>query len=353
MVVPYSMPKSATGAVIIAVISAVVVLTTSTSSSPLPLITEKDDDDDREFECSLPPYDGNDDSTGGNLTTFTILRQISCILTYGGSVRDIIINYTLLILNLVFCVGFVVSITGTNHSYGQQATTTTTTRPTSPTNFTAATRDPSYRQRCVLAFTFVVVFQIGLCLCVGCAGISIIWCSMCGWIMKNGSDKRNVRQQGQPAPHTTQEQQLQEQFIADENSENMIENTTSDRTNPDDGHPVSDLTNTVDLSTTTDHYERFERTWIGRQRNLVICCDILIIVYYAVSSPFITTVAHSCALVLGAILSTMTAGINETNNNSNHNEVRSSLEVDTSQATDPSESVCQPLLTSTMPQRHE
>mmetsp|Transcript_59472 Transcript_59472/g.145596 ORF Transcript_59472/g.145596 Transcript_59472/m.145596 type:complete len:346 (-) Transcript_59472:6892-7929(-) len=339
--VPYSMSTAAAGAVIAAISVAILPTLTSSSPSARTTISESDDDDggSGEFEC---PRRNGSDGTSGNFTTI-IVQQVGCILTYGGCIRDIIINYTLLVLNLVFCVGIVVSVTGRNRGRNRSSNQQATTQAPSLNDTAATTITTSYRRRCLFALVFVIGFQIGLCLCVGCSGISIIWCAMCGWIMKNDSEKRH-------APH--QEQQLtevQQHQAADENSEPGLENSTTDSANPADEHSVTNSTDNVDLSTRTDHDGRFETTWIGRQRNLIICCDVLIIVYYAVSSPFITTIAHFCALVLGAVLSMMTSGINDTNNNSNHNQVSGSIEIDASQVLDPSESVSQPLLTPSVP----
>jgi hypothetical protein len=55
------------------------------------------------------------------------------------------------------------------------------------------------------AFGFVITFQIGLCLMLGCSGISIIWCAMASLIM---SERRRVIHAG-CAAYTTSFEDLQ------------------------------------------------------------------------------------------------------------------------------------------------
>ena len=87
---------------------------------------------------------------------------------------------------------------------------------------------------------FVVIFQVVLCLALGCSGVSIIWCAMCGWIL----DDRLRR------------------------------------------------------------VERVEENEMVVQRmgQVVLVVDFLAIAYYGVMFPIITTVAHAAALILGAVL---------------------------------------------------
>jgi len=93
----------------------------------------------------------------------------------------------------------------------------------------------------------VVIFQIGLCLMVHCVGISIIWCAMGGWII---SERKRLK--------ATEASNLSSWRNA-----NLI-------------------------------IERF-----------IVVLDVGVILYYAFTSKFITTVAHVCAMVLGATLSLM------------------------------------------------
>jgi hypothetical protein len=104
-----------------------------------------------------------EDCSDGN-----VFGRIGCILTYGGSVQDTILNYLMIILNLAYCIKIVL----TTHRSDKE----------------------NYKQHrsCALgSLVFVVFFQVILCLLVGCSGVSIIWCAMGGWIM---SERRRVVQ---------------------------------------------------------------------------------------------------------------------------------------------------------------
>jgi hypothetical protein len=150
-----------------------------------------------------------------------VLNRTGCILSYGGSTKDIILNYLVLVINLSYCVAAVA-----NHHRVQNV------------------------QRFALgALIFVVLFQISLCLALGCSGISIIWCAMGGWTM---SERRRV-----------------------------VETNTMD----EDEEPSRSLKLVIKLG------------------QVVILVDSAVIVYYAVVEEVITTVAHICALILGAVLS--------------------------------------------------
>lgn len=93
----------------------------------------------------------------------------------------------------------------------------------------------------------VILFQICICLWVHCAGISIVWCAMAGWIV---SERKRLR-------------------IYDAQ------------------------THAGDL------FRRFSLV----AEMFVVFCDIAVIGYYAVVSPFLTTLAHILSIVLGATLS--------------------------------------------------
>lgn len=105
--------------------------------------------------------------------------NIACILSYDGSVFDVEINYTLLSLNL-----YVASLPFhklQNQSIGAQSHS---------------------RMHKILgaiaSLLFVILFQVILCLNVHCSGISIIWCSICGWIgmdFWHATDNTIARQQ--------------------------------------------------------------------------------------------------------------------------------------------------------------
>jgi hypothetical protein len=171
----------------------------------------------------------NDDieCTCGNIGS-----RLVCILGYNGSIKHVLINYSLILVNLVYCI-LEMKRVGTDVEL-------------------RASRGKRHQEiRALSALAFVVLFQIILCLARRCSGVSIIWCAICGWIMS-----RHRRKIGDS--EIVQEQQnvnLQEYSFAMEFGE-----------------------------------------------KIVVLVDILAILFYAVAFPFITTVAHVCALVLGAIL---------------------------------------------------
>jgi hypothetical protein len=192
--------------------------------------------------------DDNSDAAGtcdaasdvGECTCGSFASRLGCILSYDGSTQDIVINYCLVALNLACCVAVVLNRHGSDRHR----------------------RDDG--RRLVLAYhaaaslTFVVVFQIALCFAVGCSGVSIIWCAMCGWIMSER------RQRGMSR--------------SSDGIGNVRDDNQGDET----------------ASATT----RMEKIELG-----AVLVDVLAIVYYAVTFPIISTVAHICALVLGAGLS--------------------------------------------------
>jgi hypothetical protein len=96
-------------------------------------------------------------------TNGTLLIRTGCILTYQGSQKDIILNYALLVANVVVC-----SITtASNAHYG-------------------TSRGLERKLVASGALVFVAAYQINLCLLVGCSGISIIWSACAGWIFSEG-----------------------------------------------------------------------------------------------------------------------------------------------------------------------
>jgi hypothetical protein len=96
-------------------------------------------------------------------TNGTLLVRTGCILTYQGSQKDIVLNYVLLVANVIVC-----SITtSSNAHYG-------------------TSRGLERKLVASGALVFVAAYQINLCLLVGCSGISIIWSACVGWIFSEG-----------------------------------------------------------------------------------------------------------------------------------------------------------------------
>ena len=155
-----------------------------------------------------------------------ILSHIGCILTYGGNSTDIAINYSLVVMNSVWCcfVALTTADSVPNHN-----------------------RRRLYHTSNVMALIFVVVFQVVLCLMVGCSGISIIWCAQAGWVVHQRYYSHRF-------------------LLANHESQAMVANV-----------PKTEL--------------------------CVLGIDFLAILYYAVLTEPITTIAHFCALLLGALLS--------------------------------------------------
>jgi len=150
--------------------------------------------------------------TVGNTWTKTC-----CIFTYDGSTKDVLLNYFIFLVNLAYCTA-------------------------------ALWKSGKHRQRLALyCLLGVAAFQWTLCLVVGCSGISIIWCAMCGWTM----NERRQRLQGDWEGST---------------STNLLQDRRYD------------------------------------YGTGVIFLNIVAIGYYAFVMAPITTVAHVCALILGASL---------------------------------------------------
>jgi hypothetical protein len=76
----------------------------------------------------------------------------------------------------------------------------------------------------------------------------------------------------------------------------------------DNDDNINDNTNITQQQTTTEDKEKEEK-----REYFVICMNMLTICYYAVILPFVTTVAHICALVLGAFLSLISMKVCEEN----------------------------------------
>lgn len=176
------------------------------------------------------PTDDDMECTTGNTWVRT-----GCIFSYNGSTKDILLNYFILAVNLTYCSATLI-------------------------------RHGKDRQRVALySLLGVALFQWVLCLIVGCSGISIIWCAICGWMM---NERRQLHE-----------------------ASNEDDGTTTPPTN---------------LSTNA-MWQRLEEDY-GKG---IILLNLLVVVYYAIVMEPITTVAHVCALILGAALNI--AALNLTN----------------------------------------
>lgn len=127
------------------------------------------------------------------------------------------------------------------------------------------------------SLAFAVTFQIGLCLIVHCAGISIVWCAAAGWMIMSmcGFDKIKRRQQA---------------AARDNHNNNNNDNSTTRGQSPP---PPQN-------STSSSKNSKGRLWWCAVGVPLFL--DGGGILFYAVTAEHITTVAHGCALVLGAAL---------------------------------------------------
>jgi hypothetical protein len=235
-----------------------------------------------------------------------VLNRVGCILSYGGSYQDIAINYVLLALNFVYCSS--AFFTKVNEDlFHEPAACATTINPTSEPNATTDRGAPfsaphstaqAMRKRqvwsAVGSFFFVFTFQIVLCLALACSGISIVWCAMLGWTISE--EGRTVL--------------TKQQVVSIRNDGNE---THSDRVGGMDMASEDDsrisLTSLMRdrhiAESSTLHVPSIVATKQARTGLLcsVVLVDIASIVYYGVVAEPITTVAHVCAIILGALLS--------------------------------------------------
>ena len=148
-----------------------------------------------------------------------------CILSYNGSDDDIAINYMLLIISLR-------AILSSFYRYNRQLN---------------SNRQKIFvieRAECFV-FGGVVLFQVALCLVLGCAGISIIWCALLGYMLYEVG------------------------WISLSSIDNNVNEVEGDAL----------YTIAVPIA-------------------MLLCS--LGVIYYAIYSPIITTIAHILAIILGS-----------------------------------------------------
>uniref|UniRef100_A0A6V2M9M9 Uncharacterized protein n=1 Tax=Ditylum brightwellii TaxID=49249 RepID=A0A6V2M9M9_9STRA len=118
----------------------------------------------------------------------------------------------------------------------------------------------------ILGFTFVVLFQIVLCLIVGCVGVSIIWCAICGWILR------------------------EEKFLSSEQI-----TTTTTRPAPNNDTSCGAVTSSPPIVAT----EQSKLNLLS----IVLSMDLSAIIYYSIVEEPITTLAHILAIIMGICIS--------------------------------------------------
>jgi hypothetical protein len=266
--------------------------------------------------------------SGGSVWGDDLGDRIVCILTYGGNAVDCRINYTLAAVSLIACGSLQCLLQKQRrkrqlqeqHERLQQEPSLSYVLPAEPSEEAAAatdertrstvtvtsqendlgslllprehdnndnTHDPqrqeesssSYSIRTIpiptvrsalISLGFAVAFQIGLCLGLQCSGISIVWCAMAGWMVR-----AIVRRHNGPSTNN--------------------------------GCSSCELwNNNIDsLNNGNDYCGKLVV-------HLALFSDAAGIVYYAVTAEAITTVAHVCALVMGATLYSLSVWANTT-----------------------------------------
>jgi len=209
---------------------------------------------------------------------------MGCILTYGGSMQDVYINYFLLGCNLLLCTQLTL-LRRKQHAVAQsllpsqpaRSSTVTTTADSVPLR-------PLPNMACRwFSLAFVAAFQIQLCLWVECSGVSIIWCAMAGWAFL---EERWIRQEPQRQP-----------LIVVEERQQLQQDSSLRQTN----YPPGDNTTAATITTAAAASDpACPHVWgLG---TIVQAFNLGGVLYYALTEEWITTVAHGLAILLGCCL---------------------------------------------------
>mmetsp|Transcript_8214 Transcript_8214/g.10731 ORF Transcript_8214/g.10731 Transcript_8214/m.10731 type:complete len:277 (-) Transcript_8214:163-993(-) len=167
--------------------------------------------------------------------------RTECIVTYGGSTKDVILNYTVLVLDVVACVVWLWVRRNDD-----------TVRAFAP----------------LISLAFVVAFQISLCLAVACSGISIIWCACFGWYLYK-------------TWHTLKIPDLQ---------------IPSERNGVNDEIIIGSDDVLYDSTPTQEKVYSWTEVALG-------LLNVAFLLYYAMTAETIITVAHFCAIFMGSVVS--------------------------------------------------
>jgi len=228
-------------------------------------------------ECML-----DDDGISSFANDYHYVARTECILTYGGSSLDIFLNYTVLVLDLLFC-GFWLWFQRRRFRYD----------PTSHDRMAIAA---------VASLTFVFLYQIALCLALACSGISIVWCACFGWYLykaKYAAAEYSVPSSAILVSTTRSNQGRREQAeVASELQEDQVTPTSA-------LEPDADVVFAYEQSSPFPQNENVENQNPNLFMNFEIGLGILnlaLIAYYAWSAEIITTVAHFCAILLGMLM---------------------------------------------------
>ena len=233
-------------------------------------------------ECSWCRHTDRDhDGIGENNIWF--------VLTYGGDRSAVVINYSMLAVNLAY------------------------------NGMLVTRRDSPGVQRCgwrMAALLLVVAFPVGLCVLVGCAGISIVWCAVAGWLW---------RELGNSPVHTTDPDITTDSDVVDDltpvvqpqQQQHLLSNTTSEQESTQNEEATAqeqayqpsnqdDEDGNTTTSTADWHQSNHNRPqWLlsPEVMPMLFILNAAVLLYYLLTLPMITTVAHLCALVLGYAIS--------------------------------------------------
>jgi hypothetical protein len=284
--------------------------------------------------------------SGGSVWGDDLGDRIECILTYGGNAVDCRINYTLATVSLIACGSLQCLLQKQRrkrqlqeqHERLQQEPSLSYALPAEPSEEAAAaaaatdertrstltvksqeddsgslllprehdnndnTHDPQKQEESLSSYSirtipiptvrsalislgFAVAFQIGLCLGLQCSGISIVWCAMAGWMVR-----AIVRRQNGPSTNNNSTTAHGNAFLR------LFGGCCS----------CELWNNNIDsLNNGNDYCGKLVV-------QLALFSDAAGIVYYAVTAEAITTVAHVCALVMGATLYSLSVWANTT-----------------------------------------
>ena len=139
-----------------------------------------------------------------------------------------------------------------------------------------------------LVLCTVFAFQFTLCLAVKCTGVSIVWCAILAWLvmMTLGINKQGISWNADSV---------------DEQHQSSTGETTALRPEEvmNNNNPSLDHTNTSSASINVallNHHQQQQHA------KLVIGLNTIVLLFYAIKTEIITTIAHVCAIALGLVL---------------------------------------------------
>jgi hypothetical protein len=224
-----------------------------------------------------------------------LLERIFAILSYGGNAPlDVAINYSLLLLNLIAC------------SY-----TLLLRAKAFPSPRSSSQSGSSMIRATVAALVFIFAFQIVLCLAVGCVGISVVWCALAGWMLLEEGEQERQEEEGsqqrqRPPPEAYGDEPDGQEEEEEEERRSLVRQGQSLLTASALQPGANDAGIGEGVAASCSSVAQRVVPRISRRRMFVVlvalAVDSVAILYYAATFPPITTLAHLCAIGLGAIL---------------------------------------------------